>query len=953
MVPAERSSVESDHPSRLASTAPYLILILIMLLAYAVRTYALEGQSMWSDEGLSLYRARLSLVDLFKGLIIIDGIETRDTNPPFYFILLHLLRSLAGESIFALRYSGVLAGFLAVPLMYVIGKVGYERRVGIAAAGLMAISPFHVWQSQVLRNYSLLLLFNLFAVYGLLRFILANHKNGQRRWLVLWLICSLLGIYTHYFGFFIFAFGLLVLAMAVIWRGGRVSSLILQKRTWLILGGMLLLVLPAVVIALNRFNAGQQVDFHQVGLSQVFNHAASAFAVGIAPSLTHSWWLIWPALVLFMAGVLLGWRSGRTTTLILLAYQFVPLGLLLLLSIINPLYNGVRHLLIGLPPFLLIVAAGAFGSLKVNFETGSGGRGWQIWRRLRVVLALLLLLIQVGWLYAQFTDSRLIRDDIRGVAEYLNKHAAPDDLIVLHDTIIGLTFDYYYDGKAAVKAVPSLGEQDVLAAEAALQEFGSQADRVWFLIRPTPRTGFPRMILRHWADDNWSRFFNRSYPSMWLRVELNGYMPTLIVSDVPAESTALNRRFDDSLQLHGVQLPSRVRAGEPWWVTFYWSQLREDSAEYVLSIRFVDQYGRTWQQIDELLWHEYLDHQLPLESKLRKDYELTLATGLPPGEYAVWLRMLESERIPLAAEDGQLDHLLGSIRVETGGDIAQLPTHTAQHARLGEVEFLGYNLPGDEIRPGHGIPFELFWRVLQPPSEDYQVRIRLIAPSGQVAAESINAPAGDGYPMTQWQTSEILQSKFQMLMPGNIEIIPHYVQVALISPTSGEMIAAVTLKDKLSADPWPFVTEMPEELESVHAEIGDPAAVSLRGYDFPETVVDAGDALNFTLYWQAIEDVPESYFVFVHIMGQDGEMAAQYDGAPVQGFRPTMSWRAGEVIEDSYSIPLGSDIEPGIHQVWVGLYHPGSGQRAHVVVDEQHIEDNRILLREITIQQAE
>ena len=36
----------------------HLPLLLLLMLAFALRLYDLDGQSMWSDEGLSLYRAR-------------------------------------------------------------------------------------------------------------------------------------------------------------------------------------------------------------------------------------------------------------------------------------------------------------------------------------------------------------------------------------------------------------------------------------------------------------------------------------------------------------------------------------------------------------------------------------------------------------------------------------------------------------------------------------------------------------------------------------------------------------------------------------------------------------------------------------------------------------------------------------------------------------------------------
>jgi mannosyltransferase len=947
-VPNVNESVVNNRRSFLGKLAQPLVLVLILLLAFALRVYALEGQSMWSDEGLSLYRARQQPADILEGLIIIDGVETRDTNPPFYFLLLSLLRAAAGESIFALRYAGVLAGILAIPLIYVLGTAAYGKQVGLTAAFLLAISPFHVWQSQVMRNYSLLLTLNLASVYGLFRYALSGSRSADWRWLVLWAVAGLLGIYTHYFGFFVFAFGFLALAILILRRQG-IKALARQRRSWIILGGVLIILLPAVFVAFGRFAAGRQFDFHPVSLLQITNHALSGFSVGISPSLSHPWWLIIPALLLVLAGLLIGWWINRLSTILFIGYQIIPLGLLLLLSIINPLYNGVRHLLIGLPSFLVLVAVGVAGNVKINAQKSEYGQAWAIWRRVRFLPFILLFLVQAGWLYNQFNSPELIRDDIRGVAEYLNEFAGPKDLIILHDTIIGLTFDYYYDGAAPWLGIPALGEQNTDQAEEALQDAAAQAERIWFLVQPTPRTGFPRDLLRDWAEKNWPRFFSQEFPSMWLRVQLNGYTPQPVVSQIAQDAHPLAIEFDDTISLHGVQLPAEVKAGEPWWTTFYWSQAQEEAKEVILSLRLVDQDGRLWRQMDELLWHEYLDHHWPTGSILRKDYEKTIASGLPPGEYDLRLRVLDLDRRPIPAADGQIDHFLGKIQVEAGTDMARLPSFIPQRARMGDVDLLGFNLPSDDIRPGHGIPFEFFWRVRETPAQDYQVRTRLFDPTGNIAAEAINLPTNANYPMTQWRADELLQSKFQMLMPGNVEIVPHKVEVALVDPSNGQSVAAVILNEQLTADPWPYVANLPPDINALNAEIGQPPSISLRGYELFSDDINPGDAVEFTLYWQALADVPQAYYVFIHLISEDGDIVAQFDGAPVQGFRPTLSWRKGEVIEDGYVLPTNSELPPGTYRLWAGMYHPGTGERPAVAVNGQMTDDNRVLIQEITV----
>ncbi len=920
--------------------APYLVVLILILMGFAFRAYALESQSMWSDEGLSLYRARLDPADIFEGLIIIDGIETTDTNPPLYFLLLHGWRNLTGESIFALRYSGVLAGVLAVPLTYVLTAAAFDRRTAYFAALFMAISPFHIWQSQVLRNYSLLLTLNLASVYSLFRFLLSEDR--QRRWLLLWLAAGLLGIYTHYFGFFVFAFGIIALGTMLTWQVG-LFSILRRRRTWIVLGVAVLIMLPATYYAWERFQSGQQVDFYQIPVLLVISHALSGFGVGIDPSLTHAWWRVFPAVFLTLTGFIIGWRLKRLSTLLLVGYLLIPIGFMLLLSYINPLYNGVRHLLIGLPPFLVFMAVGAITDLPGKSRLNSA-LSWG-----RFLLALIVIIIQIGWLYVQFTDSNLLRDDVRGAAEYLNQVAEPTDLIILHDTIIGLTFDYYYDGDAPWKAIPTLGEQNGEAAQVTLSNAGESAERIWFLVQPTPRTGFPRKLLWDWAEKNWPRFYDHQFPRMWLRIQLNGYLPQPVIAELPEDINLVTAAYNDELRLSGLELPEQARAGKPFWTIFYWSQLQEDVNEYVLSLRLVDDQGRLWHQDDNLLWQEYLDHQWPVETLLRKDYEVSLPSGLPPGSYDLWLRVLDMDRRPVLASDGTLEQYLGNIAIETGHEIAQLPPHTAQRVNLGDIEFMGYNLPDEEIKPGHGIPFELFWRARRTPQQDYQVRTRLLDPAGNIVGEAINPPTRADYPTSLWQEGELLQSKFQMLMPGNIEILPHSIEVALIDIQTDEEIGQIILKDQLTADPWPFTAELPSNLQSLDAVVGQPPLIALRGYRLPETVVRPGDILDLTLFWQALENVPQGYYVFIHFMTLDGQMVAQRDGAPQKGFRPTLSWREGEVIEDEYQLSITPGIPPGTYQLWAGMYHPGSGERPPVQIDGQLTPDNRVLIGEIEV----
>jgi hypothetical protein len=110
-------------------------LVALLLIAFGVRVYQLDAQSLWSDEGLSLYRARPPLSEALSNVIVVPpGVPTRDTNPPLYFVEMGALRVAAGESEYALRFVSVLAGVLLVALLYATGKRLYSAQVGLVAA---------------------------------------------------------------------------------------------------------------------------------------------------------------------------------------------------------------------------------------------------------------------------------------------------------------------------------------------------------------------------------------------------------------------------------------------------------------------------------------------------------------------------------------------------------------------------------------------------------------------------------------------------------------------------------------------------------------------------------------------------------------------------------------------------------------------------------------------------
>jgi hypothetical protein len=123
-------------------------------------------------------------------------------------------------------------------------------------------------------------------------------------------------------------------------------------------------------------------------------------------------------------------------------------------------------------------------------------------------------------------------------------------------------------------------------------------------------------------------------------------------------------------------------------------------------------------------------------------------------------------------------------------------------------------------------------------------------------------------------------------------------------------------------------------------------AIELLGYDYATSKVRAGETFLLTLYWTARMEPTSTYKVFVHISDPAGKVAAQHDGQPYYGLRPTRLWKAGEVIIDPHPIPIPADLAPGTYPVLIGMYEPTTLERLPASgADRQR----RLLLTRITV----
>jgi 4-amino-4-deoxy-L-arabinose transferase-like glycosyltransferase len=631
-------------------------LIALLWVACGLRVYRLEAQSLWSDEGLSLYRARLPLAENLSNVIVIPpGVPTRDTNPPLYFVALSGARLAWGESEYALRFVSVLAGVALIPLLYVTGRRLFSRRAGLLAAVLGTFSPFLVWYAQEARMYTLLAALSLASVYWLLRAIdfPAQRGNSRRPWLAWLAWAGVTGamLYAHFTTFFVLLFeGVLIL----------IALLRLRRREALVLLGLLAVAaLPLLAYGLSRAQSGVDPVFGFRPLDSLLAEVWGAFLVGRTNDLFQPWWAVLPGLLLLFVGVVGGLldKAQRRATLVTLLYLALPLLAFYAVTFVRPLYTGPRHVMFTLPPVYLLVGYGL--SLV-----------WQRWRVVGAAALVVLVIIMGGWLRVQFTDPAYLKDDMRAAACTIAAQAQPDDVVVVHDAISSFVFDYYYrrcGGVAPWRIIPTYPSFDVDQAVRELQVQAEAAARVWFVTRPAPLNGFAPTALDEWARGHLLRLGHETFPAIWLGSAYQLYTAHFpILTALPSSANPIDLRWPTiPLRLKGVEpvviAPERDRAQ----IAFYWQVDRAPEFSLDFTTRLVDASGAEWGLLIGSAFDNWSVKKWPVGQLVKHTAEVALPRGLPPGEYAVRVKVARRQTGEVQpAAGGQAEVEVTRVRVE-------------------------------------------------------------------------------------------------------------------------------------------------------------------------------------------------------------------------------------------------------------------------------------------------
>lgn len=572
----------------------------ILLLGWALRTHDLEARSLWEDEGWTM------LLSAGPGLDDVVRTLANDQHPPLYFLIFRLWRTLAGESEFAGRYLGVLAGVVAVVGMYQLGRALFTPLTGVLAALLLALADLPIDLAQEVRHYSLLLTFVVLSSAAYARWW-RRPARGNR---IGYVLATLGMLYTHYLGLYVVAIQGLHLLMArrprrrLIEGLGLMSAVALGFLPWL-----------PVLLDQNRVRWDNPL-YYQNSLP----NSPETFRVVRIALLGHYYALLGSLTLLGL--VTLRWpRDGQTSRP---AVRLRPLWPVLYPALQIALITGlivainerrqfltVRNFLV-LTPALAVLAGHGLTNLP------------RLARAFMVTLIVVVALTTV--------DARRHYPDWRSIVGNVSAYHLPDEPILLDVWVGDFPARYYVD-----------------------RQMGPQT---------------PRVSLREWRDQHRALFlptlldYLRRQESFWLIYWGNapmdeygdliaeaGFERTAALSvdhlGTPIYSYRYDRRpaitlatFGDWFALHRYDAPTVAVPGERIAVALWWSAAQPPSLDYSVSVFLLDRSGALIAQHDSSPLEGHAPTSAWQPGALMFDlHRLVLPPHLPAGSYTLGVKV--------------------------------------------------------------------------------------------------------------------------------------------------------------------------------------------------------------------------------------------------------------------------------------------------------------------------
>ena len=773
-------SSKTKRLNHLSGPLVTLLLAVLLLLAFALRLHRAGERSVWWDEGMSVWHARQSLVEIARQI-------SHNVHPPLYFWLLHGWRSISGDSEFGLRIFSTYLGTLTVAATYVLGRTVGGKKVGLLAALFLTVSRFHIIWSQEIRFYALAALLAALAAWMAIRI----WERGRPIDYALYILFVTAGLYSLYL-FFPVPVAINIAWLWVFWRSPRRWKELVR---W---GAAQFAILFILALWLNYALSGFLTNSSATPIAMIdfLNIYWTVLVVGVPLKVSDYALYTIPVLLIFLAGLALliwqsrrDWRMARNITLFLS-------GLLIPIAVV--FYVTIPKAGAYAPPFsprYLVIFSGYYSILLAWGILRLGAK-----KRWPIAVLFSLVVLAAAWAgLRSYHQGRVLLDDFKSLSATLRAYAQPEDAVVLYSDRDWPIFDYHYPDEWF--GVPNNWQVSPEVAESYLRPIWEEHDGLWlvttqYAVETDPQGSMPAWlegeataVTEAFYGDKALHFFART-PE---RAQSIGLLAESAAPQFTAGITAASGR-----RLLGFDLPSRTyHGGDPVHLGTYWTggDASGENEDPQIAVRDSDGNILPWSIIPV----ELDDHALG-SSMVRAETVVQIPLELPSGRYA----------FGILTEDGAVDDFADlSIRQRNRPFLSLSDVTIATPLDItfeNGIRLIGYEVGSETMAPGEELDLTLFWQTADPVARDYKVFTHVLGEVYHAESENFlwaqqdNEPVNNKRPTTTWRAEEVIVDPYEMSLPLNAPAGTYTVEIGLYDPISGERLHVVGETGAAAAD---------------------------------------------------------------------------------------------------------------------------------------------------------
>lgn len=407
------------------NTIVFLTLLIVFVIGLSF--FLFSKQSLRLDESQSLWQTARTPLTMIE-------IVAQDVHVPLYHLILHFWQFLFGNDVQVVRILSLIFVVLSIPAMYFLGKISYNRYVGLFAALLLAISPFLNWYGNEIRMYSLFAFLTILNQYYFMKIFKEKDDVSGGVW---WGygITVILGMFTHYF------FGLALITQALFYIFYRHLFPRIALKRFVGVAVILILIFGPwlfYVQSLGSANNSQPllIPPTSINLFNTFSQFIFGFQNDHLNTILVS---LWPLTVLLVFLSLRKTHRMYPETLYFLLSVFLPILVVFAVSsTLRPIFV-TRYLILTLPSLYLVIS-------------------W-IFSTYPERLSRLFKVLLVGTMLATLSVEAIsattpVKENYREATEYLEEYARAHDVIVVSAPFTIYPVLYYYRGPASIETLP-------------------------------------------------------------------------------------------------------------------------------------------------------------------------------------------------------------------------------------------------------------------------------------------------------------------------------------------------------------------------------------------------------------------------------------------------------------------------------------------------------------------